>query len=85
LLLSKCKYQNCRSVILLFIFDYIKKNSNEINNVYGDIMADEINTQRNFLVNSVFSNTIDEKITMSATKGFSVITAHIKFLLNVLD
>jgi len=85
LLLSKCKYQNCRSVILLFIFDYIKKNSNEINNVYGDIMADEINTQRNFLVNSVFPNTIDEKITMSATKGFAVITVHIKFLLNVLD
>jgi hypothetical protein len=38
-----------------------------------------------FLVNSVFPNTIDEKITMSATKGFSVITAHIKFFLNVLD
>lgn len=38
-----------------------------------------------FLVNSVFPNTIDEKITMSATKVFSVITAHIKFLLNVLD
>jgi len=53
--------------------------------VYVDIMADEINTQRNFLVNSGFTNTIDEKITMSATKGFSVITAHIKFLLNVLD
>lgn len=33
----------------------------------------------------VFPNTIDEKITMSATKGFAVITAHIKFLLNVLD
>ena len=48
-------------------------------------MADEINTQRNFLVNSVFPNTIDEKSTMSATKGFAVITAHIKFLLNVLD
>jgi hypothetical protein len=48
-------------------------------------MADEINTQRNFLVNSVFPNTIDEKITMSAAKGFAVITAHIKFLLNVLD
>lgn len=32
-----------------------------------------------------FSDTIEEKITMSATKGFSVITAHIKFLLNVLD
>lgn len=43
-------------------------------------MADEINTQRNFLVNSVFPNTIDEKITMSATKSFAVITAHIKFL-----
>mgnify|MGYP004642851069 FL=1 len=38
-----------------------------------------------FLVNSVFPNTIDEKITMSATKGFAVITAHIKFFLNVLD
>jgi len=38
-----------------------------------------------FLVNSVFPNTIDEKITMSATKGFAVITVHIKFLLNVLD
>ena len=48
-------------------------------------MTDEINTQRNFLVNSVFPNTIDEKIKMSATKGFAVITAHIKFLLNVLD
>ena len=48
-------------------------------------MADEINTQRNFLVNSVFTNIIDEKITMSATKGFAVITAHIKFFLNVLD
>lgn len=48
-------------------------------------MADEINTQRNFLVNSVFPDTIDEKITMSAAKGFAVITAHIKFLLNVLD
>ena len=48
-------------------------------------MADEINTQRNFLVNSVFPNTIDEKIKISATKGFAVITAHIKFLLNVLD
>lgn len=48
-------------------------------------MADEINTQRNFLVNSVFPNTIDGKITMSATKGFAVITAHIKFFLNVLD
>ena len=48
-------------------------------------MADEINTQRNFLVNSVFTNTIDEKITMPAAKGFTVITAHIKFLLNVLD
>lgn len=48
-------------------------------------MADEINTQRNFLVNSFFPNTIDEKITMSAAKGFAVITAHIKFLLNVLD
>lgn len=33
-----------------------------------------------FLVNSVFPNTIDEKITMSATKSFAVITAHIKFL-----
>lgn len=32
-----------------------------------------------------FPNTIDEKITMSAAKGFAVITAHIKFLLNVLD
>lgn len=48
-------------------------------------MTDEIDTQRNFLVNSVFPDTIDEKITMSATKGFSIITAHIKFLLNVLD
>ena len=48
-------------------------------------MADEINTQRNFLVNSFFTNTIDEKITMSETKGFAVITAHIKFFLNVLD
>lgn len=48
-------------------------------------MDDEINTQRNFLVNSVFTNTIDEKITMSTTKGFAVITAHIKFFLNVLD
>lgn len=48
-------------------------------------MADEINTQRNFLVNSVFLNTIDEKITMSAAKGFAVITAHIKFFMNVLD
>lgn len=48
-------------------------------------MADEINTQRNFLVNSGFTNTIDEKITMSATKGFAVITAHIKSFLNVLD
>lgn len=48
-------------------------------------MADEINTQRNFFVNSVFPNTIDEKIKMSAAKGFAVITAHIKFLLNVLD
>ena len=48
-------------------------------------MTDEINTQRNFLVNSVFPNTIDEKITMSAAKGFAVITAYIKFLLNVLD
>lgn len=48
-------------------------------------MADEINTQRNFLVNSVFPNTNSEKITMSATKGFAVITAHIKFFLNVLD
>ena len=48
-------------------------------------MADEINTQRNFLVNSVFPDTIDEKITMSAAKVFAVITAHIKFLLNVLD
>ena len=76
---------NCRSVILLFIFDYIKKNSNEINNVYGDIMADEINTQRNFFGQFGFSDTIDEKIKMSATKGFAVITAHIKFLLNVLD
>lgn len=38
-----------------------------------------------FLVNSVFPNTIDEKIELSATKGFAVITAHIKFLLNVLD
>ncbi len=38
-----------------------------------------------FLVNSVFPNTIDEKSAMSATKGFAVITAHIKFLLNVLD
>ena len=38
-----------------------------------------------FLVNSVFPNTIDEKITMLATKGFAVITAHIKFFLNVLD
>lgn len=38
-----------------------------------------------FLVNSVFPNTIDEKITMSAAKCFAVITAHIKFLLNVLD
>lgn len=48
-------------------------------------MADEINTQRNFLINSVFTNTIDKKITMSAAKGFAVITAHIKFFLNVLD
>lgn len=48
-------------------------------------MADEINTQRNFWVNSGFTNTIDEKITMLAAKGFAVITAHIKFLLNVLD
>ena len=48
-------------------------------------MTDEINTQINFLVNSVFPNTIDEKITMSATKGFAVITAYIKFFLNVLD
>lgn len=38
-----------------------------------------------FLVNSVFPNTIDEKIKISATKGFAVITAHIKFFLNVLD
>ena len=36
-----------------------------------------------FLVNSVFPNTNNEKITMSATKGFAVITAHIKFFLNV--
>lgn len=28
---------------------------------------------------------LTKKITMSATKGFAVITAHIKFLLNVLD
>ena len=48
-------------------------------------MADEINTQKNFLVNSVFPHTIDEKIKISATKGFAVITAHIKFFLNVLD
>ena len=40
-------------------------------------MADEINTQISFLVNSVFPSTIDEKITMSAAKGFAVITAHI--------
>lgn len=38
-----------------------------------------------FLVNSVLPNTIDEKITMSTTKGFAVIIAHIKFFLNVLD
>ena len=48
-------------------------------------MADEINTQRNFFGQFGFSDTIDEKITMSATKGFAVITAHIKFFLNVLD
>lgn len=48
-------------------------------------MADEINTQRNFFGQFVLPNTIDEKITMSATKGFAVITAHIKFFLNVLD
>ena len=38
-----------------------------------------------FLVNSVFPNTNNEKTTMSQTKGFAVITAHIKFFLNVLD
>lgn len=48
-------------------------------------MADEIDTQRNFLVNSIFQNTNNEKIKISATKDFAVITAHIKFLLNVLD
>ena len=48
-------------------------------------MADEINTQRNFFGQFGFSDTIDEKIKMSATKGFAVITAHIKFFLNVLD
>lgn len=31
------------------------------------------------------AHTIDEKIKISATKGFAVITAHIKFFLNVLD
>lgn len=30
-------------------------NSNEINNAYGDIMADEINTQRNFFGQFGFS------------------------------